>query len=53
MFVCFYEFVIEQNVPLCMHQFVTAMLEDGADTCTLASMFSNEILNCIWKLPNI
>jgi hypothetical protein len=53
MFVCFYEFVIKQNVPLRMHQFATAMLEDGAGACTLASMFSNEILNCIRKLPNI
>jgi hypothetical protein len=53
MFVRFYEFVIEQNIPLRMDQFATAMFEDGAGTCTLASMFSNEILNCIWKLSNI
>ena len=51
MFVRFDELLIKEDVPLCMHQFATAMLDDSAAIYTFASMFGNEVLKCIWKLP--
>jgi hypothetical protein len=53
MSICFYEFLIEENIPLRMQQFTTAVLDDGFPIYTLTPMFSDEILDSIWKLLDI
>jgi len=48
-----YEFLIEQNVPLHMHQFTTAVLDDGGAIYAFTPVFSDKILNHIWKLLDV
>lgn len=50
MFIGFYEFIIQEYCPLCMHDFTAAMSYYGFYGPLASHIFSGKVFKCIWKL---